>query len=246
MRIDDAIDVFARGLCTLKSAAHPYLPEKTRGLWVLRDGPGRKDPRTVQVIASRATPAEIAATVEEIGMGWHFLCDMREPGEDLAGIRAAYKSLGYRAQSTEWMFAHDLHEFPNFNCEPPVREVRSSAEALGISQLASQKVKLLPDTRLFGIWDDNRDFGWVRSIPVGSAAYTAGLYVHRDARRRGYGRALMSAILQATRESGLANDVLMAGSEGARLYPHLGYKEVGVLQLFCPLRASSRATKGRA
>jgi hypothetical protein len=44
----------------------------------------------------------------------------------------------------------------------------------------------------------------------------------------------MSALLQDDREHGVEESVLVASSDGARLYPHLGYEKLGVLQVFCP------------
>jgi hypothetical protein len=49
----------------------------------------------------------------------------------------------------------------------------------------------------------------------------------------------MSALLADDRAHGVESSVLLASSDGARLYPHLGYRRLGVLQIFCPVRRGS-------
>ena len=36
------IEVFARGVCFTRSFTHPYLAERVGGVWVMRDGPGKR------------------------------------------------------------------------------------------------------------------------------------------------------------------------------------------------------------
>ena len=113
-------------------------------------------------------------------------------------------------------------------------------EASRIPQLASHKLKLMPGSRQFGVWDGTRDYGYVRSIPVGQDAWTSNLHVHADVRRCGYGRALMSSLLWSDKEHGVASNVLLASTAGSKLYPHLGYQQIATLQMFCPKDRSPR------
>ena len=92
----------------------------------------------------------------------------------------------------------------------------------------------MPGSRLFLIWDEDRVYGFVRSIDVDENGWVSGLFVKPDVRGQGYGRALMSSLLQSDHATGLKTSVLLASSAGARLYPHLGYQQIAVLQMFCP------------
>jgi GNAT superfamily N-acetyltransferase len=237
MTLERAIEVFVRAFSIGKSQTHPYPAERFDGIWVLKDGPGRKTPRKMEVITSGLEPADAVDRVRRAGVAWHFLCDISadESPDTLERIKREYKAQGYRVLGQEWMFVHDLTEIPHFECDPPVRMVETQAEASKIPQLASHKLKLLPGSRQFGVWDGARDYGWVRSVPIEEDAWTANLHVHSDVRRQGYGRALMSALLESDREHGVGANVLLASTAGSKLYPVLGYRQIATLQMFCPL-----------
>ncbi len=235
MNLDAAIEVFVQAFSLGKSVAHPYLAQQVDGLWVMRDAPGRKCPRKIEVVSHGLDPRDVVQRIQRARLGWHFLCHVHPVKGDYQGIRDAYKSLGYRALSTEALFIHDLCDIPEFESEPPVRRVFTQAEANSIPQIAKHKLKLLAGSRQFAVWDEHRDYGYVRSVPVKEDAWVSNLYVHGDSRGRGFGRALMSALLRTDRSHGVRTSVLLASSDGARLYPHLGYRRIGVLQMFCPV-----------
>ena len=173
--------------------------------------------------------------IQDSGIGWHFLCDIHSPQEDFTSRRAQYNELGYRALSTEWLFIHDMKDIPDFESDPQVRLVSDQDVLSHINQIASQPRKLQPGSRLYSAWDEGQDFGWVTSVPYRDSAWVANLYVHREFRGKGFGRALMSKLLNEDRENGVKQSVLLASSDGARLYPHLGYQQIGILQMFCPI-----------
>jgi GNAT superfamily N-acetyltransferase len=232
--IPQAIEVFVYGFCNGKSRTYPYVATKLESVWIMQDSPARKSARKSEIVTHGIEPERVIQIVRKSGVGWHFLCDIHEPDADFTSIRSTYKSLGYRAISTEWLFVHNLQKIPKFESEPQAREIRDDATLDSIYQRAKQKRKILTDTQLFGVWDDQQDIGWVRSIPHGTAAWVSDLYVYESHRGMGYGRALMSKLLKHERKQGLEQSVLLASSDGARLYPHLGYERIGVLQMFCP------------
>lgn len=234
--IPDAIEVFVYGFCHAKSQTYPYVSSRVGDLWVMRDTPGRKSERKVEVISHGVSPENVVHTIQESGIGWHFLCDIHDETEDFQDKRDLYKSLGYRAMGTEWLFAHDMGDIPVFNSDPPVRQITDQEALKQINQVASQPQKLRAGTRKFSVWDDNRDFGWVTSIPFQDSAWVSDLYVHKELRGQGYGKALMSKLLQVDRDHGVKQSVLLSSSDGARVYPHLGYQQIGVLQMFCPIK----------
>ncbi len=234
MTVGAAVEVFVTAFCQLKSRTHPYVPEKVDGLWIMRDGPGRKVPRKIEIASVDLPPEETARRIKKQGIGWHFLCEIHPLEADYEGIRLKYKSLGYRAVSTEWLFIHHLKNIPEYESLPPVRQLLTPEAVNAVPQRARHKRKLLDGTRKYAIWDEETDYGWVTSVPVGKAAWAAALYVHADARGRGFGRALMSRLLLDDKASGTETSVLLASSDGARLYPYLGYEKIAILQMFCP------------
>lgn len=239
MTLERAIEVFVGGFTQVKSTPHPYVAERRNGLWVMRDGPGRKQPRKIEVVTTGMAPREAVERIAEAKLGWHFVCAIEPPQADHESVRSGYKGLGYRVLSSEWMFVHDLKSIDTLTCQPPVRLIGSQEELSEIRQCAPQKRKFRPGIRMYGSWDDVRDYGWVHSVPVGQDTWVSDLYVYKEYRGRGYGRALMSAMLLEDRAHGVDHSVLLASSDGARLYPHLGYEMIGILHLLCPTSRNS-------
>jgi GNAT superfamily N-acetyltransferase len=247
-----AIDVFVGGFCFLRSFARPYVAERVEGLWVLHDAPrtrtahrGRE--RKHEVIAHGTSPDAVLATIRDAGLPWHFVCHLHSPEEPFAEIRAAYRDLGYRALATEWMFVHDLADVPAHASTPEARRVLTADDAERIRRarrgrraIRRQDLTAEPAAqRLYATMDSREVFGWVSSVPVGRHAWVADLMVRAEHRGKGLGRALMSALLLDDRAHGVESSVLLASSDGARLYPHLGYRQIGVLQMFAPRRDGS-------
>lgn len=229
-----ATEVFVRAVSLLKSGTYPYPATFRDGIWVMKDDPPRKKPRTAEVVAVNDDPARVISAITDQHVGWHFLSRIVGSEAEGKAVRGAYKQRGYRAHTTEWLFGHDLANLPILASTPPVVLVETEADLGRIPQRASHKRKLRPGTRLFCIYDEGQDHGWVRSVPVGSHAWVSDLYVRPESRGRGFGRALMSALLQSDRAHGVGSSVLLASSAGARLYPHLGYRQIGILYSFCP------------
>ena len=236
--IPDAIEVFVHGFSHGRSQTYPYVPTKIGNLWVMRDDPPRTKERKIEIITHGQSPGKAVEAIRNAEIGWHFLCEIHDPSLDFQKIRDEYKELGYRALGTEWLFAHDLKDIPIFESDPPVRQILDQEMLTSINQRPKQHRKIRPDTRLFSIWDDDRDYGWVTSVPYQNMAWVADLYVYESDRGNGYGRALMSKLLQTDRELGVKQSVLLASSDGARLYPHMGYQQIGILQMFCPTKQS--------
>jgi GNAT superfamily N-acetyltransferase len=252
LTIPEALEVFVGGFCFVRSFTRPYVAERLGGLWVLRDAPApggnrSRGERKREVIAHYAPPAEVVRAIRAAAIPWHFVCHVHGTDGSFQEVRAAYKALGYRAIATEWLFAHHLAEVPELAATPPVRRVRSEGDAERLRRARRGRRAIRredlgaerPAQRLYAAMDDREVYGWVSSVPVGRHAWVADLMVRPEHRGRGFGRALMSALLLDDRAQGVASSVLLASSDGARLYPHLGYRQIGVLQMFAPRRGSA-------
>ena len=237
MDIERAVEVFVTAFSQSKSVTYPYpATQVAPSMWVMQDDPPRKRARKSEVISVNLGAEEAIPLIKSLNIGWHFLCEIHTDDADYDRIRNEYKERGYRAVSTEWVYYHPLDDFPILESDPPVTGPLTPETLAQVNQVASQPQKLQPNTDLFTIHNSERDMGWVRHVPVGEDAWVSALYVHEAMRGKGYGRALMSKILQHTKATGLTNSVLIASSDGARLYPHLGYRKIATLQIFCPTK----------
>jgi len=237
MNVPRAIEVFVTAFGANKSRTHPYLVEQhsvpSGVLWTMADKLPKRNPRKSEVIAY-GVPPEVAAERAHALVGWHFLGAMLDSEDQIAASDLAYKALGYRPLASERFFVHDLKDIPVSNCEPPARLIESAAQLAAIPQHVPQPRKWMDGLRQYATWDESRDYGWVTGRDIGLDSWVGDLWVPNDVRRRGYGRALMSKLLQDDRELGREWSVLLSSTVGSYLYPELGYRQIGVLRLYCP------------
>ena len=254
MELKQAVGVFARGFATTRSRTHPYLARRVGPLWYLHDAP-RKDPRKLRAaefIACGSRPATVMKHIEATAPPRRALCVIHPgPGRD-AAIETAYKDLGLRYASHEPVFvaatgkrrrsARSDGDAKLPGAGMVVRRVDTAEDARRVAKAAGAR-QLLEDEvcddaarpRLFAAFEGDEPIGWVTSIRVGAAhAWVQNLYVLRRCRSRGLGRALMQTMLRDDVQRGITHSVLTASSAGARLYPKVGYEQVGTLLFFRP------------
>lgn len=236
MTLDEAIDMFAFGVASARSQFHPQKVFREHGLWVLRDDPPKKrDPRMTEIFAHGFSPEEAIERVQQINPGRHFLCVIYPPEENLQTLRKAYRALGYRALRTEWLFTRNLEDpIPEFTCDIPIRLMTSAEEFDAIPWDAPQRMRFYP--RHYVLGDDQQTSGWVHSIERGDRAWVHHLYVREAQRNKGCGKALMSRLLKDDRECGIKESVLVASTDGARIYPQLGYVLRAEIQVLAPIK----------
>lgn len=265
MTIVEALDVFVAAFSQGKSATYPYLArdlladgvdgterepnrgarpggDRDRFLTLMADAPGRKDPRKSEVVCFGFGAGEVVERARAAGVGWHFACAVHAEEDDLEEVREDFKANGYRSLGTERLFVHDLKDIPEFAPEHPIRDVDSWELALHLNALLSRTVFSARDFkttpypfRQYGMWDETRMHGRVRSVPHGSHAWVSDLYVDKTLRGKGHGKALMCHLLKKDRRHGVDHSVLLASTDGSRVYPKCGYRQLGVLQIFCPV-----------
>jgi GNAT superfamily N-acetyltransferase len=243
--IERAIEIFARGFCFTRSFTHPYLAERIGPLWVMRDGPRKKDDyRNEEWIAFHVPPEEADRTARKKTRGRFVICAIRASDEPDDSIRAAYKILGYRLTTKEPLMIHRLKRIPRLDAPATIERVTTVAQADALAEAARSRQVLhehlvvddAPMRQYIARSGDNQLVGWVRSIVVGDGTWVSNMFVEPAHRRRGIGRAMLARMLRDDRAHGAAVSALLASHTGAMLYPVVGYEQIGELLVFVPNR----------
>lgn len=245
-----AIETFARGVAFTRSFTHPCEAERVGPLWVLRDAPRKRgEYRTEEWIAYAASPKEVDRLVRAKTRGRYAICAIHGIDEPDDELRDGYRSLRYRLRTTEPLMLHDLQQIPQ--CTSPARIDRVMTGELA-DQLArtARTRQILPEhlteeapLRQYVAFVGGQLVGYVRSIVAGEASWCSNMYVLPEFRRRGIARAMLCRMLNDDREYGARCAVLLASHVGARLYPVVGYRQLGTLLLYSPAKSGSPAAR---
>jgi GNAT superfamily N-acetyltransferase len=243
--IQQATEVFVRGYAFTKSFTHPYLPERVGPLWVVRDAPRRRgDYRTEEWIASDVAPAEIDRIAREHTRGRYVICAICRLDEPQEPVRAEFKALGYRLRGTEPLMVHALRDIPDLSTTTHVERVTTAEQAAQLARATRarplQPAYLADDApiRQYVARDGATMVGWVSSIAAGDATWCSNMFVMPEHRRRGIARAMLCRMLRDDQAAGARAAVLLASHSGAKLYPVVGYVQIGTLLLYSPQRAT--------
>lgn len=239
--VDRAVEVFVQGFSYTRSFTHPYLAERVGPLWVMRDAPRKRGAyRGEEWVARDVSPAEIDQIARQQTRGRFsicVICDLDGPQEPL---RTQFKEHGYRLLRTEPFMVHPLVQIPQFEAPAQIERVLTEEVANRLARAARSR-QILPEhfspaapLRQYVAMIDDELVGWVRSIAVGDATWCSNMYVAPPYRRRGIARAMLCRMLQDDQAGGARSAVLLASHAGAKLYPVVGYQEIGVLLLFAP------------
>lgn len=245
MNLEAAIDVFVGGFCFTRSYTYPYTSERIGPVWVMHDEPVRTPDkqRNTEWVACRITPIEMDRIVGENNFERYALCYMRALDQPDGPIRKEFREMGYRLGHTEPFFVHCLFKMPEANAEYSVERVLHQELAHRLARAAGRK-QILPmhlsdphaPIRQYVAREGDELIGWVRSITVGESTWCSNLYVNPAFRRRGVAKALMAKMLEDDKAHGCKSNVLLASHAGARLYPQLGYQQIGELFIYTPPR----------
>ena len=239
--LQHAIEVFARGFCFTRSFTHPYLAERVGEIWVVRDAPRKRgDYRREEWIAHGVTPELIDETARKHTRGRYAVCAIYSTDEPDQPLRAGFKALNYRLGGTEPIMVHELRRIPRFDNPVEIARVTTGDLAEQVNKAARFR-QVLPEhlgkdspLRQYAALVEDKPVGWVRSIDVEGATWCADMYVVPEFRRRGIARAMMAQMLRDDRAHGSKLAVLTASHTGAKLYPLVGYKQIGTLMLYTP------------
>jgi hypothetical protein len=239
-----AIEAFVRGRCAGKSATHPYEWSRVNGLWVMRDAPRRnpRDYRKEEWVAYNVEPAAADAAARRETRGRFFIGAILAGDESDEPLRAEYRRLGYRLLEREGLFWHTLTRIPRASSRLRIVRVRTSALAATFGQ-ATRSRPIPPEHlgtdapfRQYVAVEGDALVGWVRSVDAGESTWCSNMYVQPSRRRRGIGRALLVKMLRDDRRRGARRSVLLSSKAGTLLYPHVGYKQLGALLIFAPVK----------
>ena len=243
-----AIEVFARGFCFTRSITHPYLAGRVGPVWVVRDAPRKNgDYRNEQWIAHGVAPNEVDRIARQHTRGRFAVCAIHRIDEPDASLRTGFKSLGYRLWATEPFMVHRLKTIPRFDSPATIERVTTKEVAARLATatrsrpLASQYFSRDSHLRQYVALISGKLVGWVRSIVIEDATWCANMYVMPCFRRRGIGRALLCRMLRDDRDGGTKMAVLLASHTGAKLYPVVGYEQIGTLLLFTPSKRGKKS-----
>jgi GNAT superfamily N-acetyltransferase len=240
--IRQALQVFAKGFAFTRSFTHPCVAEEIDGIWVMRDAPRKRpaDYRVEEWIAFDLPATDADAAARRHARGRFCICAILPAGAPDAALRADYRQLRYRPLGTEPLMMHPLARIPRFASPFPVVRVDSPELAAAVKQSAG-RTQALPEhfgkdaaLRLYAAMEGARAVGWVRSIPVADASWVSTMHVLPSHRRRGIGKALLAHMLADDRRHGITTSVLLSSHTGALLYPHVGYRQMGMLYLYRP------------
>lgn len=236
-----AIEVFARGFAFTRSFTHPFLVERVGPVWVVRDGSRKRGPmRNEEWIACGVPPSEVDQLARQHARGKYFICAILPTGEADESLRTGFKACGYRLLMTESLMVHPLRRIPRAKAPVVIKRVTTLELAEHLKHTARRR-QILPEhvtaalsapVRAYVAMSGDQIVGWVRSITVGDATWVSNMYVAPKFRRRSIGRALLGVMLRDDRTARAQTSVLLASHAGAKLYPLVGYREIGTLYLY--------------
>jgi len=240
-RMQQALEVFARGFCCTQSFTHPYLAERVESVWAVADAPRKRgDYRREEWIAHGVAPREMDRIAREHTRGHFALCAIHACDEEERVIREEFKELGYRLNATEAFMVHDLKRIPRVTAPVEIVRVldqdmaRRLNKTAGRRQVLDEHLTKDAPLRQYVACVDGEHVGWVRSIHLDCGTWCSDMWVQPAFRRRGIARAMLCRMLRDDRAAGAERAVLTASHSGAKLYPLVGYKEIGTLMLYTP------------
>lgn len=243
------LETFVTGFSATRSLTHPYLVREIRpSIWLLADAPRRSGPyRKSELVVWEQEPETVMEVLQEVGEGRVSLSVMSADRERFLAEKARYKGLGFRSVGSEPLFVADLRIWtPPASLRTDIVRVTTSDQADRIGKAARSRqispeelASPTPSIRLYAAFAGETPVGWVHSVTTyPGSAWVSNLFVCAEARGQGIGRSLMAAMLSDDIRHGIQESVLLASGDGARLYPHLGYAEQGILGIFVRGRSS--------
>jgi len=244
MDLRDAVDAHLLSSLQLSAFGDRRQLIQMGPLTVLRDAPGRKRPPRLQsIMICEVAPAEAMKTVLSYDPTHWILCVFDGMDADHEAIKTTYKAFGYRLNIRFPVFVRDVKkEVPKE--ATGVKRVTEQSDADAIGQIKGRK--LLPPAawlgddpmvRIYAAYDGNKVIGWVQSVRATEVSnWVSDLFVVPEFRGRGVGKSLLHSMLREDQAHGVKNSSLLSSSDGRTLYPKVGYVQIGLMQIFAPIK----------
>ena len=249
LTLPKTIDIVTAALALNRSIVAPAEVVRHGPLWVLRDTvpkPGKA--RREEIFAYGAPPAEVVRALHDYApRGKYALEPFLAPDEDGAGAKAVYKSLGFRLSHSEPLYVRPLVNRNPVTSTWHIRRVASVEEArlvcVRVYGKVSRKVRPedlttpTPAIRMYWVDVDGEAVAAARSLmPQRAATWMHDVMTIPEFRRRGIATALLRHVLADDARLGSEHTVLLASQAGSKLYPHVGYHQCALLQVYNPVR----------
>ncbi|MDX2065249.1 MAG: GNAT family N-acetyltransferase [Fimbriimonadaceae bacterium] len=250
-QLERAVEAFVRGFSDSKSRTHPYVETRNEGVRAMHDAPrtGRTGYRKAELVNLAGEPAQVDREARQLARSlgpaakrW-FLCAIRTEA-DLSAVEQEYAALGYRLMAREAFFTYELGGSTEVGVDSAsrVRPVVGESDVREFFRWAKLRVTArdldavaVGRIRRYVSLDGEEVVGSVASVAAGEATrWVSALYVAESHRRQGRGSELMRRMLLDDAATGNTLSVLLASKTGARLYPQLGYRQIGTLLLYRP------------
>lgn len=245
MTLDEAIQAHIDSTLYASTFGDPKELVQVGPIRVIRDAPGRRrDPRKETFLISGVDPDKALEEVRFYGPKHWALSVIDPAGAEYDRTKAGYKSRGYRLIIRFPFFALDLSKPVPIAASFPVDRVTTKDRALAIKHVSGhwqvpedQLVQGDARIRLYACFFGPNPVGWVQSIRANEqTAWVSGLYVTEDNRQKGIGSTLMSYMLREDAMYGAKYSALLASNDGSEVYRRMGYKELGLMQIFSPIK----------
>jgi GNAT superfamily N-acetyltransferase len=255
LTIPKALDVVVASLALNRSITAPAEWVRHGPLWILRDiapKPGKKCiPRLEEAFAFGAPPREVVQALKDYGPKGRFTLDplfaASETEEAIADAKREYKSLGFRHGLSEPLFVCPLAGYKRMQSEWQIRRVTTMEEAtrVTVEVFGVKHRKLRPEDlssarpamRYYYVEVGGRAVAAARSLmALPKKTWMHDVKTRDEYRRRGIASALMNHILLEDAKLGAQYSVLLASTLGAKLYPKVGYQQIGLLHIYQPVK----------
>jgi ribosomal protein S18 acetylase RimI-like enzyme len=119
-----------------------------------------------------------------------------------------------------------------FNDLEAADQVLMSAYQVSSRSVELERLMSLERTTWLAGQEGDRLVGMVGAVDYGLFAYIGLMGVHADFQRRGYGKALMLAMIDSLEQAGQPCTLLDASEAGAHLYAQIGYQDLSLVTVY--------------
>lgn len=243
---DQFVAEFAQAIAYLRSYTHPYLMSRHGSVFYMQDQARTSgDMRAERFYAIHRDTEDVIRTIQKLYTRNFFLIACIPNNLDPKKIKSEIKARQFRLMHSEPMYTMPLSTWRTEPISNDIRRVLTYEPAEQIREIWNAR-ELLPehlnvddsDVRLYAAYEKERPIGWVKSVRCQAGCnWVSNLNVVESHRRRGIGTRLMNYLLNEDKRYGVQHSILLASADGNHLYPKLGYSQIGLAQIYSPIKS---------